>query len=96
MITLSNIAQVIRKNEVGIPDQQLSNDTFSSILQLVFGLAGAIAIIVILLAGFRYITSQGNPQETAQAKNTIIYALIGLVICAAAFAIVTFVVETTG
>ena len=59
---------------------------------LVFGIMGAVALLVITIAGFKYVLSQGNPQETAKAKNTILYALIGLVVAILAFNIVKFVV----
>lgn len=60
-------------------------------LQLLFGVAGAVAVLIVAVAGFRYVLSQGDPQNTAKAKNTIIYALAGLVIIIMAYAIVTFV-----
>lgn len=90
---LVTVAQTINPNELKVPKDQLNSSTFGEILQFVLGIAGAIAVIVILLASLKYVTSQGNPQDTAQAKNTIIYAVIGLVIAAAAFAIVKFVVD---
>jgi len=62
-------------------------------LQIVFGVAGAIAMLIIVVSALKYVLSQGNPQETAKAKDTILYALVGLVVCALAFSIVTFVVE---
>lgn len=80
----------------GLPNVQLSSDpkigTLPTVLRLVFGIAGAIALLVITIAGFKYVISQGNPQEVAKAKDTILYALIGLAICILAFAIVGFVV----
>lgn len=56
---------------------------------------GAIALLIIIVAGLRYVTSQGNPQSTAKAKNAIIYAGVGLVVSLLAFSIVTFVVKGT-
>lgn len=81
----------IEPGDIGIPKGQLNNTNVDSILKLVFGVAGGVALLIITIAGFKYVLSQGNPQETAKAKNTILYALIGLVICATAFAIVSFV-----
>ena len=54
--------------------------TIQPALQLVFGLAGGIALLVITVAGFQYVISQGNPQSTAKAKDTILYDPIGLVV----------------
>jgi hypothetical protein len=43
------------------------------------------------LAGFKFITSSGKPEEIAKAKDTIIYAAVGLIVCAAAVTIISFV-----
>ncbi len=55
--------------------------------------AGLLAVIMIIVGGFQYITSSGNPQATARAKSTITYAIIGLLIAIFAFAIVNFIIE---
>lgn len=52
----------------------------------------AVAVLVIVVAGFRYIIAKGEPQALTQAKNMIVYALIGLAVCVMAFAIVNFVI----
>jgi hypothetical protein len=54
-------------------------------------LVGGISVIMIIYGGFRYVTSGGNDASVSGAKNTIIYALIGLVIVALAQVIVHFV-----
>lgn len=92
---LFTIAQTIEKNDINVPKGDLSEASFSAVLQLIFGLLGAIALLVIVIAGLRYVISQGDPQATAKAKNTIIYALVGLVIAVAAFSIVSFVIRNT-
>lgn len=51
---------------------------------------GVIAIIFIIIGGLKYVTSQGESNNTAAAKNTIIYALVGLVMVALAQFIVRF------
>ena len=55
---------------------------------------GLVAVIMIILGGFRYVTSNGDPGATKTAKDTIMYAVIGLVVAILAFAIVSFVVTT--
>jgi hypothetical protein len=76
------------------PIQGSSADTghLQAIVNSVLAIAGAIAVLIVVLAGFRYIISQGNPNDVATAKNAIIYSLIGLVVIICAFAIVNFVV----
>lgn len=94
MRLMSLLAAILSNDDVkSLPQQGLGNSTISSALKLVFGIAGAISVLVVTIAGFKYVISQGNPQETAKAKDTILYALIGLAICILAFAIVTFVID---
>jgi hypothetical protein len=58
-------------------------------------IVGVISIIMIIYGGFRYITSGGDSGNVGNAKNTIIYALIGLIIVALAQVIVHYVLNTT-
>lgn len=84
----------IDQNDINLPNKDIVNfnGSIANVLQLVFMAAGAVALIMITLAGLKYVLSQGNPQETAKAKNAIIDAVIGLVIAIAAFSIVRFFV----
>jgi len=77
----------------GLSNARANHAALQNILQIVFGIIGAIALLMIVLAGLRYITSAGDPQKAAGAKNTIILALVGLVIAMTAEAIVTYVVK---
>ncbi|OVE79231.1 hypothetical protein BVY00_00960 [bacterium G20] len=70
--------------------QQIVADAIN-ILSLI---VGVVAVIMIILGGFRYITSSGNQESVKSAKNTIIYAVVGLVIVALAQIIVKFVLNT--
>jgi hypothetical protein len=70
------------------PDSALSNG-----LKIVFALAGAIAVLIIVIAGLRMTTSSGNPEAVNKARNTIIFASIGLAFCVASFSIVTFLLN---
>lgn len=68
------------------------SDVLVGVLNAVIGIAGIIAVIFIVVGGITYMTSAGDPGKTKKAKDTILYALIGLVVCAMAFAIVNWVV----
>lgn len=74
-----------------VPKTEFTDASVATILQIVFGIAGGVAIIIMLLASLKYVISRGEPGEVAKAKNAIIYAAIGLVVIATAFAIVGFV-----
>lgn len=80
-------------NEFHVPRAGFNNDSVGNVLQIVFGVMGAIALIVLLLASLKYVISRGDPNEVAKAKNAILYAVIGLVVVASAFTIVSFVVD---
>lgn len=74
-----------------LPHADANDVQVKTILQIVFVVAGAVAVIVVAVAGLNYVISSGDPQKTAKAKDTILYALIGLAISILAFTIVTFV-----
>lgn len=77
----------------GLPRTEGGSGMFSHILSIVFGIIGAFAVLNIVLSGFKYITSAGEPQKTSEAKNGIIYSIVGLMIAITAEAIVAFVVS---
>lgn len=89
---LFKILAQVSEGDLDIPKGPADPNAATNALQIVFGIAGAIALLFITLGGFKYIISQGNPQETAKAKDTILYALIGLVVVLFAFSILTFVI----
>ncbi len=66
------------------------------IMTTVFMITGAIALLVVTIGGLRYVLSHGDPSATAQAKNTILYALIGLVVSIIGVSLVAFVVGRIG
>jgi len=71
----------------------LSN-TIKEVINVISVLAGAAAVVMIIIGGFRYITSAGNAEGAKAAKNTILYAIIGLVVIALAQIIVHFTLNT--
>lgn len=63
------------------------------ILNAIIGIASTVCVVYIVLGGARYITSTGDPGKIQKAKSTILYACIGLIICALAFAITNFAIS---
>ena len=61
-----------------------------NILSTIFIWAGIIAVIVLIIGGIYYTISQGDPGKVKKAKETIMYAIIGLIVVSSAFAIVNF------
>lgn len=69
------------------------NSLITKIINLLSAIVGVVAVIMIIVGGLRYITSGGNDSSVTGAKNTILYAIIGLVIVALAQIIVRFVLK---
>lgn len=63
----------------------------STIIYWILGLSGGIAVLFLILGGLQYITSSGNKDRAEAAKQTILYAVIGLIVIALSFVIVAFV-----
>jgi cytochrome bd-type quinol oxidase subunit 2 len=69
------------------------NNIITDIINIFSIVVGIISVIMIIYGGFRYVTSGGDSGNVSSAKNTIIYAIIGLVIVALAQFIVQFVLD---
>lgn len=69
---------------------------FGNILGYVLGFAGIVLFIYLLIGGFKYITSGGNPQSAESAKNTITYAIGGLIVIVFSFFIINLIATFTG
>ena len=87
------------KKSAGCPDDNGTSSsgqddplakTIENILYRIILFSGIIAVIFIIIGGIQYITSTGDANKIKKAKDTILYACIGLIICALAFAIVNF------
>ena len=61
------------------------------IINGVMSVVGVVAVIMIILGGISYTTSQGDPGKVKKGKDTILYGIIGLVVALLAYAIVNFV-----
>jgi len=70
-------------------------DTAVDIVKYLMTFLGIIAVVIILIGGFRWMTAGGNEDRIASAKKTITAGAIGLIVILAAFAIVTFVIQIT-
>jgi hypothetical protein len=79
--------------DINLPVVAAGKSELQEVLQIVFAILGALAVLMIVIAGLRFITAQGNPQETGKARSTIVYSVVGLIIALTAEAIVTFVLD---
>ena len=70
------------------------NAIFANITNTLIFLVGAISVIMIIVGGLRYVLSNGDAKQTTSAKDTIFYAVIGVVVAIISYAIVQFVVKS--
>lgn len=71
------------------------NDLQNAVIGIINGIVavlGLVAVVVIIIGGVNYMTSAGDAGKVKKAKDTILYGVIGLVVCVLAFAIVNFVI----
>lgn len=80
--------------EAAKTDEQQDVDTnslFKDVTNTLLYIIGGVSVIMIVFGGFRYIISNGDSNQVTAAKNTILYAVVGLVVALVAYAIVNFV-----
>lgn len=66
-------------------------DVVKLVINILSLVAGVIAVIMIIVGGLKYITSSGDPSSISSAKNTILYAVVGIIVVAFAQLLVRFV-----
>ena len=67
--------------------------TAQGAINMIIGLVGFIAVVVMVIGGIYFVLSQGDTAKVTRAKNTILYGLIGLVVSLLSYAIVNFVLK---
>jgi len=77
----------------GTPDTLFGGEEsiFTTVVNVLLFVIGAISVIMLIYGGIRYTTSAGDSGAVTSAKNTIMYAIIGLIIAFLAFAVVNWV-----
>lgn len=69
------------------------NGVFETVINTMLFVVGAISVIMLIVGGIRYVVSAGDQNAVQGAKNTILYAIVGLVIAFVAFGMVQFVLN---
>jgi hypothetical protein len=69
-----------------------ADQVVARVLNIVYTIAGIAAVLTIVIGGYTYVISSGNPSEIEKSKNTILYAVVGLIIIGFAFVITQFVI----
>lgn len=76
----------------GMTQEGLSS-VIGTIINFVLGIVGMICVVIIIVGGITYATSQGDAGKVSKATKTLLYGVVGLVVCLLAFAIVNFVLD---
>ena len=76
----------------GTCDEKQLPSKINDIVNILFIVVGSLAVIILIIGGIRYITSTGDSARIQKAKDTILYAIIGIIVVILARAIVGFVV----
>lgn len=70
-----------------------ANDVLNNVFDIGYYIAGVIAVLIIIISGFKFAVGGDDPASITKAKNSILYAVIGLIIVISAFAITNYVFE---
>ncbi|OGE80492.1 MAG: hypothetical protein A2660_01370 [Candidatus Doudnabacteria bacterium RIFCSPHIGHO2_01_FULL_45_18] len=94
ILPLISFAQLQQPQNPGLP---VGSGTISGevewIIQLLLAFAGIVAVLYLIIGGFRYITAAGNEETAEQAKKTIQNSIIGLIVILLSYVIVTVIVN---
>lgn len=79
-------------NDLGLGNKDLK-ETIGGIIKAALGFLGLIAVIIVLIGGFKYMTAGGSDEKVQDARKYIVSGIIGLAIILSAYAITTFVIS---
>lgn len=92
---VAQIAQTL-PNAGPLPHASANQGEIKKALTIVFTLLGAVSLLIVVLAGFDLVISQGDPQKVSRAKNAIVYAAIGIAVSVLAVTLVGFFIKQVG
>lgn len=78
-------------NPVGDSNSDLIG-SITNVLNVIIGVLGLVCVVVMIIGGVGYMTSTGDAAKVKKAKDTILYGLIGLIVCVLSYALVNFVI----
>lgn len=94
---ISWLVATVSAEEIGLPtDVGTINDGLGNVTLMLMGLIGGLSLIALIYGGVQFTLSEGDPGKTKTAKNTILYAVIGIVLAASAYMIVWFITHNIG
>lgn len=94
--TLKGAGIGIYEDEANIPGEDSLPEIIGRIIRVVLSIVGVILVIIVVYAGFLWMTAGGNDDQVKKAKSWLTNAVIGLVITLAAYSITAFVIDRIG
>lgn len=91
LLQLFAVTTKISADKTGIPTGS-ANQVLEAGLNIAYFAAGAVAVIIIIFAGYTFVTSGSDPAKVTKAKNAIMYSVVGLVFVVLAFVITRFII----
>jgi hypothetical protein len=89
---LANNPWGIKATEIGIPTSTATVDKgLANVVKLMITAIGLLSIVVLIVGGIFYAISHGDPKLIQRGKDTVLYAVIGLLVAIGAYAVVTFI-----
>lgn len=96
-LTMASVAVAAEDPKVPNPvGQQNLGDVLFDVVNALLLFAGAVAVLFLIIGGFRYVVSAGNAEQVEGAKKTIVYALLGLIVIFIAYVLVQLVQNYLG
>ena len=92
-LSISSGAECARGNEQPAELFGGEGSIFGRVTNILLFLVGAISVIMLIIGGIRYVVSGGDQAQVTSAKNTILYAIVGIVVAFLAYAAVNFVTQ---
>lgn len=81
---------VVEENKLSMDG---GNNVISQAINVALATLGSISVLIIVIAGFQFAVSQGNQEKTKKARQTILYAVVGLIVAIASTLIVNLVID---
>jgi len=95
-LTANNLLDPATIGKSGLTTNQTPLETIiMNIIKVVLGFLGIIAVIIVIIGGFKWMTSGGAEEKTTDARKLIIAGLVGLIIVLIAYTVVNFVLDLT-
>lgn len=91
-VSTGELFGTVQQSDIGLGNTDV-RVTVARIIRVAMGLLGIIAVVIILIGGFTWMTAGGNDEKVGEAKKWIFSGIIGLAIILSAYAIATFVIN---